>query len=163
MWPEISPRSQLRGWLWAVGITLVLAALLRHLGKTMADDEPVSLLTILISNGIDDAIWSLRAIDDCPEKRLYAVRIIRQSAQHLLTDARSLDALDVVELHAVGEAAALAARVARAAAWNAVQDARAARNAVLAAEAAEAAMRGILWTFFVHELAGANSWPAINQ
>lgn len=144
MWPEISPRANWRGWLWAVGITLVLAALLRHLGKTMADDEPVSLLTILISNGIDDAIWSLRAIDDCPEKRLYAVRIIRQSAQHLLTDARSLDALDaldVVELHAVGEAAALAARVARAAAWNAVQDARAARNAVLAAEAAEAAMR----------------------
>lgn len=35
--------------------------LLAHLGKTKADDEPLSLLTILESNGLDDAIWCLRA------------------------------------------------------------------------------------------------------
>lgn len=34
--------------------------LLRHLGKTQADDEPLPLLTILESNGLDDAIWCLR-------------------------------------------------------------------------------------------------------
>lgn len=34
--------------------------LLCHLGKTEADDEPVSVLTILDSNGLDDALWCLR-------------------------------------------------------------------------------------------------------
>jgi hypothetical protein len=37
--------------------------LLKHLGKTRADDEPVTLLAILESNGLDDALWCLRAID----------------------------------------------------------------------------------------------------
>jgi len=35
--------------------------LLAHLGKTKADDEPLPLLTILESNGLDDALWCLRA------------------------------------------------------------------------------------------------------
>lgn len=35
--------------------------LLNHLGKTKADDEPIIILTILDSNGIDDAVWCLRA------------------------------------------------------------------------------------------------------
>jgi hypothetical protein len=35
--------------------------LLRRLGKTQADDEPLPLLTILESNGLDDALWCLRA------------------------------------------------------------------------------------------------------
>jgi hypothetical protein len=34
--------------------------LLRHLGKTKADDEPLPLLTVLESNGLDDALWCLR-------------------------------------------------------------------------------------------------------
>ena len=33
--------------------------LLKHLGKTSADDEPLSLLTVLDSNGLDDALWVL--------------------------------------------------------------------------------------------------------
>jgi hypothetical protein len=36
------------------------AKLLRHLGKTKADDEPLPLLTVLESNGLDDALWCLR-------------------------------------------------------------------------------------------------------
>ena len=35
--------------------------LLAHLGKTKADDAPLSLLTVLNSNGLDDALWCLRA------------------------------------------------------------------------------------------------------
>lgn len=35
--------------------------LLKHLGKTKADDEPLPLLTILDSNGLDDALWCLLA------------------------------------------------------------------------------------------------------
>ena len=30
-----------------------------HLGKTKADDEPLELLTVLDSNGLDDALWVL--------------------------------------------------------------------------------------------------------
>lgn len=33
------------------------AKLLAHLGKTAADDEPLELLTVLESNGRDDALW----------------------------------------------------------------------------------------------------------
>jgi hypothetical protein len=35
------------------------AKLLKHLGKTYADDEPLPLLTVLDSNGLDDALWVL--------------------------------------------------------------------------------------------------------
>ena len=39
--------------------------LLAHLGKTRADDEPLELLTVLDSNGLDDALWVLsRAMPD---------------------------------------------------------------------------------------------------
>ena len=80
------------------------AKLLRHLGKTQADDEPVSLLTILDSNGLDDALWCLRAVDGYQrEMRLYAVWCARQ-VQHLMTDPRSLAVLDVAEQHAHGQA-----------------------------------------------------------
>ena len=36
--------------------------LLRHLDKTKADDEPLALLTILESNGLDDALWCVRTL-----------------------------------------------------------------------------------------------------
>jgi len=38
--------------------------LLKYLSKTKADDEPLDLLTILDSNGLDDALWCLRALPD---------------------------------------------------------------------------------------------------
>lgn len=42
--------------------------LLAHLGKTAADDEPLDLLTVLDSNGLDDALWVLSYA--MPEDRL---------------------------------------------------------------------------------------------
>lgn len=116
--------------------------LLTYLGKTNADDEPLSFKSILDSNGLDDAIWALRSID-VPEVRLFAVRCVRQ-IQHLISDERSLNALDVSEAYAVGEATkdelsaaraaarAAAEAAARAAAWYAAWDA-----AWAAAEAAQ--------------------------
>lgn len=103
--------------------------LLTSLGKTKADDEPLSFKTILDSNGLDDAIWALRSID-APEVRIFAVRCVRQ-IQHLLTDERSLAALDVAEAYTVGQAteeelsaAWEAARAAaRDAAWAAAREA----------------------------------------
>lgn len=76
--------------------------LLKHLGKTKADGEPLSLLTILKSNGLDDALWCLRAVDGCEkEMRLFAVWCARQ-VQHLMTDQESINALDVAERYAHG-------------------------------------------------------------
>ena len=95
------------------------AKLLRHLDKTQADDEPVSLLTILDSNGLDDALWCLRAVDGHErEMRLYAVWCARR-VQHLMTDPRSVTALDVAERHAKGEATDAELAAARAAALDA--------------------------------------------
>ncbi len=58
--------------------------LLQHLGKTEADDESLSLLTILDSNGLDNALWCLRAVEGYDKEiRLYAVWCARQ-VQHLI-------------------------------------------------------------------------------
>ena len=115
--------------------------LLAHLDKTESDDEPLSLLTILDSNGIDDALWALRAVEGYDrDKRLYAVWCVWQ-VEHLLTDHRPRDALDVAERFARGRAtreelsaAAYAAAAYAAAAWAA---AAAARDAAWAAQVAE--------------------------
>jgi hypothetical protein len=104
--------------------------LLTHLGKTKADDEPILITTILDSNGLDDALWCLRAVTGHDrEIRLYAVWCARQ-VKNLMTDPRSLAALDVAERYAQGLAtygalreAWFAAGAARAAAWDAAWDA----------------------------------------
>ena len=109
--------------------------LLTYLGKTKADDEPLSFKSILDSNGLDDAIWALRSID-VPEVRLFAVRCVRQ-IQHLISDERSLNALDVSEAYAVGEAT----KDELSAAWDAARDAAWSAAEAAAGYAAEAAAR----------------------
>jgi len=96
--------------------------LLRHLGKTGADDEPLSLEVVLDSNGVRDAIWCLRAVDGCArEKRLFAVWCARQ-VQHYMRDKRCTKTLDVVDRYANGDAT--------------LEDIDAARDAAYAAAAA---------------------------
>lgn len=78
--------------------------LLAHLGKTNADDEPLAITTVLDSNGLDDTIWCFRAVKGHDrEIRLFVVWCARQ-VQHLMTDPRSLSALDVAERFANGHA-----------------------------------------------------------
>ena len=89
--------------------------LLTHLGKTKADDERLPFSVIIESNGLEDALWCCRAEPQyAREWRLYAVWCARQ-VQHLMTDHRSLAALDVAERHAND----LATDAERAAAWDA--------------------------------------------
>ena len=115
--------------------------LLRNLGKTKADDEPLAITTVLDGNGLDDALWCLRAVDGHQrEMRLYAVDCAR-SVQNLMTDARSIAAIDVAERHADGLATDAELVAAWDAAWDAARDA--ARGA--AWDAARDAARGAAW------------------
>ena len=145
------------------------AKLLRYLGKTRADDEPVSLLTVLESNGLNDALWCLRAVDGHQrEMRLFGVWCARQ-VQHLMHDPRSLAALDVAERHANGEATDADLAAAWAAAWAAADAAGAAGAAWTsaraaawdAADAARAAARGAAWDA-ARAAARAAAWDAAN-
>ena len=114
--------------------------LLKHLGKFQADDVELPLLTILESNGLDDTLWCLRAVEGFDkEKRLLAVAFARE-VQHLMQDPRSIEALDVAERFANGEATEEELRDAADAAADAARDAArdAAYVAYYAADAAGA-------------------------
>ena len=102
--------------------------LLDTLGKTKADDEEVSIIQVLDSNGLDDALWTLRAVNGRDKEiRLFAVWCARQ-VQHLMKDKRSISALDVAEKFANGEAT-----------QEELSDARAAARAAARATAGAAA------------------------
>ena len=115
--------------------------LLAHLGKTKADDDSLSIMTILESNGLDDALWCLRAVKGRDrEIRLYAVWCARQ-VQHLNTDPLVSACIDVAERFANGEAT----DEERAAAWDAARDAARAAARAAAWDAARDAARAAAW------------------
>ncbi|MBR8312408.1 hypothetical protein KDW36_04245 [Burkholderia dolosa] len=98
-------------------------------------DAEIPLLDILKSNGLDDALWSLRCVSGADRDiRLFAVWCARQ-VEHLMQDQRSKDALDVAERFANGDASDEELAAAWAAAWAAARAAAwaAARAAAWAA------------------------------
>ena len=97
--------------------------LLKGLGKTQADDEPLPFARIVEINGIDDALWCCRAEPQhAREWRLFAVWCARQ-VQHLMSDPRSIAVLDVAERYANGQATDKDLSAAWSAAWSAVESA----------------------------------------
>lgn len=118
--------------------------LLNHLGKTKADAEPLSILTIIESNGIDDALWCLRALPDeyHPAIRLlacdYAERVLPIFERERPDDDRPRRAIETARRHALGNATDEELYAARAAAWDAARAARATRPAARAAADAAA-------------------------
>ena len=109
--------------------------LLEHLGKTKADDEPLPLLTVLESNGLDDALWCLRAASLDRLLRHFQAWCAEQVLHHFEAerpnDARVRDQIAMLrndgasqEDRAAARAAAWAAAgAAGAAAWDAAWDA----------------------------------------
>ena len=130
------------------------AKLLKNLGKTQADDEPLSLLTVLDSNGLDDALWCFHAVEGYDrEIRLFAVDCARD-VQHLMTDQRSIDALDVAERFANGQATDEELSVARDSATDAADAAWAA--AWFAADAAHTLYAAAWAAALAADVAGEN-------
>ncbi len=139
------------------------AKLLAHLGKTAADDEPLDLLTVLDSNGFDDAMWVLSyAMPDnrlarhfqawCAEQVLPIFEAaypgdmrVRDQIAMLRNDAAS-DAERDAASGATSDAESDAAMAAAMAAWAAARDAwAAARDAWAAArDAQEGQLRKML-------------------
>ena len=97
--------------------------LLKHLNKKKADSKPLPLSVILEINGLDDTFWAFRTLPEYNNLlRKFAVWCARQ-VQHLMTDQRSLNAIDVAWRHSEGNATdnelAAARDAARDAAWAA--------------------------------------------
>ena len=113
-----------------------------HLGRGYGDDTPIDIATIIDSNGLDYALWCLRAVDGhAREKLLYAYWCARQ-VPSLMDDPSSVTALDGAERNANGAASddeRAAARAGAEAAWAALA-ARAALGALAATDASWAAL-----------------------
>jgi len=115
-----------------------------------AHNDNISLKFILESNGLEDTIWALRCVDNVErDTRLYAVWCARQ-VQSIMTDSRSITALDVAERYANGQATKVELTAASDAAWTAAW--AAASDA--ASDAAWAAQKEM----FVLMINGAAPW-----
>ncbi len=146
--------------------------LLGTLGKTSADDEPLDLLTVLDSNGLDDALWVLSyAMPDdrlarhfhawCAEQVLHLFEAERPNDTRvrdqiaMLRNDEADDAARAAAGAAAEAAAEAAARAARAAAEAAAEDAAWAA----ARAAAGAAARAAAWAA-AGDAAGDAAWAA---
>ena len=99
--------------------------LLKSLNKTKEDNELLSFLSILKSNGLNDALWCLRALKDNDRAaRLYAIWCARQ-VEHLDLTGVSRNINNISEQYANGNATfqelEAARGAARAAAWEAAR------------------------------------------
>ena len=113
------------------------------LGITEPSEEPISYAQLLDALGLEDALWCCRVEPDlAPIWQRYAVWCARQ-VQHLMTDERSLAAVDAAERHANNNAT----DTELAAAWAAADAATAAatRDTRAAADAAWAAATAAAW------------------
>lgn len=91
---------------------------LRAACKDAPDDEPITYQQIIEAVGLEDAMWCCRAEPQYSrEWRLFAVWCARQ-VQHLMANEHSINALDVAERHAHGEATDEDLAAACAAAWD---------------------------------------------
>ena len=121
--------------------------LLKYLGKTETDDEPLSLLPVLEGNGLNGALWCLRASDASEDQIRHFSRLCALDVIHLW-DApevvrRYLETGDESLRQEARDAAEAAEAALRAASWD-------------AAEAAEAALRAASWD--AAEAAEGGSW-----
>lgn len=97
-------------WGWAI--------LLKYLGKTQEDDEPLAFTTILDSNGFHDCCWAMSCRPDLDSLWRHFAVDCAERVRHLMTDERSINALIVARRHALGQATDDELDAARDAAWD---------------------------------------------
>lgn len=96
--------------------------LLKHLGKIVADNDPVTIRAIYESNGLDDALWSLRVLPNEMDNavRLLACDLVGPALQFVPAgESRPKIAVDVTRRFARSEATADELAAARGAAQEA--------------------------------------------
>ena len=133
--------------------------LLGTLGKTSADDEPLDLLTVLDSNGLDDALWVLSYA--MPDDRLArhfhawcAEQVLHLFEAERPNDTRVRDQIAMLRNDEADDAArAAAGDAARAAAGDAAGDA--------AWDAARAAAGAAALALVVHDLIGEQFYDTL--
>ena len=149
--------------------------LLTFLGKTGADDDPLPLVTILQFNGLDDALWCLMTITNHDNEIIRFALACAQEVKHLMTDQRSLDALDALARHlesplskqeldqvlAAARAAGVPVVAARAAAEAAQAAARTAARAAVEAAVRSAARAAEAAAWAAEAAAWAAAWAAV--
>ena len=117
-------------------------------------EDQISILSIIESNGVDDALWATRCVTgNDRDLRLFAVWCARQ-VLHLMTDKRSINAIDTAERYANGKATGAELAAARDAAW----DAAGAAAWAAARDAAWASTRDAQREMFVRMLNGTAPW-----
>jgi len=100
--------------------------LLTYLNKTKADDEPLSFITILESNGIMDASWCLRVLPSYDLKVMEFKLKCARRVEHLDGSREAKRTLDIVEKFINGDSSIKDLRKAADAAYDAAADAAAA-------------------------------------
>lgn len=90
--------------------------LLTYLGKTKADDAPLTILSVLESNGLEDAIWCLHQGGQDADLKAYAAWAAAQ-VRDLLTNPKSLCAV------AQGKARSISKILPESASWRMSADA----------------------------------------
>jgi len=139
------------------------AKLLAYLGKTKADNEPLNILTIIKSNGVQYALWALQAVDHPDRDRVsrlmacdFAESVLPIFEKKYPDNKRPRECIKVARMYARGKADDKQMAAARDATWDAtwaaeLDTAWAARSAAWAAEraaewaAARAAARDAAW------------------
>ena len=136
--------------------------LLKQLGKTSADDEPLPLLTVLDSNGLDDTLWVLDNTKCDPRLARHfgvwcAEQVLPIFEAAYPNDMRPRNAISAARDDAATPEERAAAWAARAAARAAARTA--ARDAGAAARAARAAAWAAAWAA-ARAAAGDAAWAA---
>ena len=132
-----------------------------HLGKGYGDDDtPIDIATILDSNGLDYALWCLRAVDGhAREKLLYAYWCARQVPSLMEVPSCVTSDDERAAARAAGAEAAWAALAARAA-LAALAATDACWAALPAKEGARAAQAAELKRICAEIAAGRDPYPA---
>jgi hypothetical protein len=97
---------------------------MNFLRKTEADDEPLAILAILESNGINDALWALRAVDGKDRDIRLMAADFAESVLHLFeakfpNDDRPMKSIQAARDYANGLIQLDALKAASDAAWAA--------------------------------------------